>query len=180
MSTQAKVWTTVLAFVLLAFLLVAFVDPERPANLAAAPTAPATAWEYTSEADALTGKSTRFACVDSINRLDFGFPYNGGSTGMLCFRDSPRFGKSAYLQIKKGQFLCGIEGCALRVRADNGPITMVRAIKASDGSSDYVFFRSYGTMLAVARAAKSLKIEAEYFKEGWQVLQFDPSGLKWQ
>jgi hypothetical protein len=65
----------------------------------------------------------RYASLESDKQLSFGFPYNGGSTGKLTLRISPKYGRDVILEIEKGQFLCpSFDRCAVHVKFDKRPI----------------------------------------------------------
>jgi hypothetical protein len=101
-------------------------------------------WTYDTKEDRMRNKITHYAQLDSDNKLDFAFPYSGGSTGMIVLRNGPR-GKDAMLMVDKGQFLCSVEGwCALKVKFDNGPITRYTGSQPSDGTSNALFI--YGVL----------------------------------
>lgn len=148
------------------------------AKPAAAP-APAN-WHYDSSFDAMRNKTTYFACVTSTNELEFNFPYNGGASGQLCFRNSPQFGKDAYLMMDKGQFNCSFEGCTVHMKFDDGRILSVGATEASGGNTNTIFLHGYSKLESDMRHSKHLIVEAEYFQEGMQQLQFSVSGFDWK
>jgi hypothetical protein len=136
-------------------------------------------WRYSEEEDKMRNQTTRFAALDSDNALSFDFPYNGGSTGELTLRISPKFGKDAVLQVSKGQFLCTFEGCTVHVKFDNQPIVSYSAAEAADGRSDMIFIHNYAGLVQHLKHAKTIMIEAEFYREGWRQLEFSPVGLNW-
>ena len=187
-----------LAFVALVFLLIiitAINSSNRPSTEVAksGPTAsgapPASQvpdvsakepWSYGQNTDQMTGKITRWACLDSEDQLQFGFPYNGGSTGTICLRKGRRL--DAYFKIDKGQVLCGVEGCEARMKVDGGEPFTVSGSESADGDPRFIFFDSYPRILGIAKKAKQIKIEILYYQERRQVLTFEPSeplDLKW-
>lgn len=134
-------------------------------------------WHYSSETDKLTGKTERFACIKSINSLDFAFPYNGGSRAELCLRESGRRGHDAILTIH-GQIPC-FQGCAIKLRIDDGKVVTLNGTGAADNETGVVFL-PYSSTLSAAKRAKRLRIEAQFFQEGDRVMEFAPSGLQWK
>lgn len=130
-------------------------------------------WNYGENTDQMTGKVTKWACLNSADKLEFGFPYNGGSTGSICIRKGSRL--DAYFKIDKGQVLCGVEGCEARLRVDSGAPFTMGGSEAADGDSRYIFFDSYSRILAITKKAKQVKVEVLYYQEGRQVLTFEPS-----
>jgi hypothetical protein len=137
-------------------------------------------WRYSEQQDKMRNQTTRYASLESNNQLSFDFPYNGGSTGTLTLRLSPKYGKDVILQIEKGQFLCSsFDGCAVHVKFDKRPIEVYSAGEATDGSSNVLFIHNYAGFLKQLRQAKSLTIEAHFYQEGWRQLEFSPAGLNW-
>ncbi len=126
----------------------------------------------------MTGAVIKWACIYSSNQLQFSFPYSGGSTAELCLRDKGGK-KDAYVTIDKGQFMCSYDGCAVRVKFDDGPVRTFSADESNSGSSNILFIEGYGTLLASLRKAKHIKLQARFYQEGEMVMQFDTAGLSW-
>lgn len=137
-------------------------------------------WNYNESTDAMRGKTTYFACVNSDNELNFDFPYGGGSTGQLCLRNSPKFGRDVILTIDKGQFTCSFEGCSVSVKFDHGSILSFGASESADGTTNTIFIHGYSKFEQEIRKSKSMIIEAQYYQEGAQQLTFTVSGFDWK
>lgn len=151
-------------------------------NAASATTSssPSTAtWRYSEDEDKMRNQITKYAELDSDNQLFFDFPYNGGSTGELSLRVSPKFGKDVILQVSKGQFLCSFDGCTVHVKFDNQPIVSYDAAEASDGTSNLIFIHNYVSFVQHLKHAKKVTIEAQFYQSGWQQIEFSPAGLNW-
>lgn len=133
-------------------------------------------WSYSSEADKMGRGTTEFASLDSANKVEFAFPYNGGSQGTITLRNSPKYGKDAIFQISNGQILCDLQNCYVTIKVDNGPPIVVYGNQAADGSSNVVFL-PYATLLRDVEKASVLRIEANFYREGSQVFEFHPQGL---
>ncbi len=127
----------------------------------------------------MRGAIDKFAYLHSTNEVDFNFPYNGGSNGIITLRDSKKFGKNAIFSVTKGQMPCFME-CKINVKFDNGAITSFNASSADDGSSELVFIRNYQRFLTNLKNAKKVIIEASFFQEGMKQFEFDVSGLQWE
>ena len=136
-------------------------------------------WRYSEQLDKMRNQTTRYASLNSDNELSFQFPYNGGSTGELTLRVSPKYGKDVILQVTKGQFLCSFEGCYVHVKFDNRPIVQYGAAEPSDGTSNLIFIHNYAGFVQQLKHAKKLTIEAEFYQEGRQQLEFSAAGLNW-
>ena len=146
----------------------------------AAPAAKPSNWNESQELDPMRNKSTYYDCIISDNALQFSFPYGGGSSGHLCFRNSPRFGTDVYLRMDKGQSTCSFEGCTLHMKFDDGPILAFGATEASGGNTDTVFIHGYARLKQLMRKSKHMILEAEFFQEGVQQLDFTVSGFDWK
>ena len=142
----------------------------------AVPLAETPNWSYHTSNDEMTGVQRKTACTTSTNELEFAFPYNGGSEGELCFR---RRGKSldAWVQVTKGQFICGVEDCVLHLKFDNGPIQGFSAVQSKTDETGFLFLEPASRLLTLASRAKQLRLQADYFQEGQKVLYFELSGL---
>jgi hypothetical protein len=138
-------------------------------------------WTYSDSKDEMRGTTTRYASVDSENKLEFNFPYNGGATATLGLRQTPKSGLDIYVEVTKGQFLChSFMNTHVSVKFDNGPIQRFSCTDTSDGRSTMIFIRSEGRFLAALRHAKKTVIEAEFYQAGEQQMIFDTAGLNWK
>ena len=149
------------------------------ATTSKSPSSPDAKWRYSDEEDKMRNQITKYAELDSDNLLNFEFPYNGGSTGDLMLRISPKYGKDVILEVSKGQFLCTFEGCTVHVKFDNQPIVSYGAAEAADGRSDMIFIHNYAGFVQHLKHAKKVTIEAEFYQAGWQQIEFSPAGLNW-
>lgn len=144
------------------------------------PPPPVSKWQYEQSEDKMRNAVSRFASLESNNQVDFDFPYNGGSSAEIVLQNSPRYGKAIRLQVNKGQFLCHYDGCTINVKFDDHPVQTFPAGEPSDGSSNFVFIRNDAQFLRTLRKAKTVTIEAQFYREGIQQFQFSPTGLEWQ
>ena len=135
------------------------------------------AWTFDTEKDKMGQGEIKMAHVESTNQVDFDFPYKGPQKGQLILRTHPQHGKDVMLQIKKGQFLCRIDGCNVMVRFDEGKPQRIHANPPSDHSSTVIFITGFDRVLAGLRKAKVVRIQAEFYQEGNQVFEFDVAGL---
>lgn len=143
------------------------------------PQAPKSAWSYNESIDEMTDKTTYLASVVSENSVYFDFPYQGGSTLTFTLRDSPQYGKDAYIRISTGQFNSSYNGTTIKMRIDDKPAQTINCNEASDNSTDLLFLRGYNKIVKALKGAKTMKISAEFFSEGVRTFTFDVSGLEW-
>ncbi len=131
-------------------------------------------WEYSENIDEMTSSKTLFATIVSDNSEEFDFPYGGGSDLYLYVRTSKKFGKDVYIKISKGQFICSeYQGTNyVNVRFDEDAPMKFRTSEPSDGSADLLFLGNSTKFINRAKTAKTIKIEAPFFQEGWRVFTF--------
>lgn len=147
--------------------------------LASLPFPAAAVWEYRKQADSMTGKISQVALTISKNEFSFGSPYGGPQRAHLSIRAHPRYGNDVILQIQRGQFMCRSSDCTLLVRFDNRPPMKFEGSEPADNSSDTVFIRNFSKFVSEAKRSKVVKIEAQFFREGARVFEFDIDGLQW-
>lgn len=134
-------------------------------------------WRYDSKIDEMSKKVTKTSSVDSRDMLSFDFPYQGKNQPELIIRKNARGGEDLMLAIDKGQFLCRINDCSVKIKFDDLAIQTVRASEPSDHSSTVLFLSPAPKLIASIRKAKQVIIEATFYKEGNHQMVFDVSGL---
>lgn len=135
-------------------------------------------WSYSRSEDPMTSKVNIRASIRSENRHEFDFPYGEPQRATLAIRRHPRYGNDVIFQIDRGQLLCRSYGdCSVRLRFDDGQARTVRGSPPSDGSSETIFIPSYADFTRRLGAAKTLRIEANVYKQGAPVWEFDVSGF---
>lgn len=144
-------------------------EPEKPTYL----------WEYSENVDEMDGKKNYFAVLVSDNQLNFDFPYNGGSSGIISIRNMN--GKNTIaLRIETGQFMSNFNGSEyIRIKFDDAVLESYNFGTASDGSSDIIFPSLSNKIIDKFKKAKKVKIEAPFYNEGRKVLNFSTEGLVW-
>ena len=136
-------------------------------------------WSYQEDKDQMTGEKRYFALCNSTNTESFKFPYEGGSSFILQVRNMS--GENEVLiSVSKGQFTSNVmENKSLRVKFDEDKPIQVGYTGTSDASSDIIFLTKPATFLKKLSTAKKVAIEAEFFQEGYRIMNFDVDGLKW-
>jgi hypothetical protein len=130
-------------------------------------------WTYGQNTDKLTGKATQWACLASSNELQFKPPYEGGSTGEVCFRKGQT--QDAYFHISRGQISCHTDGCQVHLKAGQDETISLDAAGPRDYDPTRVILSSDVRILAAARRAESFRLEVPFFQEGRQVFIFTPA-----
>ena len=136
-------------------------------------------WNYHEIQDQMGRGQIRQALVSSLNQVDFSFPYHGRQRAQLQLRTHPRHGRDVILSVERGQFLCGVNGCTVKVRFGTGNPVTYRALAPADHSTNHLFISNYAQFLANTRRVDRVSIEATFFQEGSRMFEFDVSGLEW-
>lgn len=137
------------------------------------------AWRYDESSEQMGRGTVKHAQVNSLNEVNFDFPYRGAQRGTLTLRSHPKYGKDVILSIEKGQFLCGIDDCTVAVRFDDGKTQNYPAVGPADHSTTSLFIRGHDRFVAGAKKAKRVAIEANFYQSGTRVFEFDVTGLQW-
>ena len=94
----------------------------------------------------------------------------------------PRHGFDAYLEIEKGQLICGYgsDTCRVKVSFDNGvPVSFIIS-KPQDSSSTTLFFNDAKRFVKLASTAKEIRVAAVVYQAGEPTLIFTPAApLAW-
>jgi hypothetical protein len=137
------------------------------------------AWYYRDDKDEMHGTNSHLAALISQNRLQFAFPFSGGSYGLLLV-DQRTGHLNVLLRIEKGQFTCdSIGGGAIAVKFDEGSVRNYTCYTPSDGTTNVISIRPSRRFVEALKRSHRATIGAEFFTEGEQQLAFNTTGLKW-
>jgi len=136
-------------------------------------------WNYSEIDDKMSQGKIKSAFVKSLNQVKFDFPYSGSQRGMLELRIHPRYGKDVLFSIERGQFICHIDECKVKVRFGNGKPVTFSASEPADNSTTVLFINNYERFITNMKKVDKVYIEALFFQEGDRVFEFDVSGFKW-
>jgi hypothetical protein len=137
-------------------------------------------WSYSENVDKMTNQKKYYAEVISTNKIEFEFPYNGGSTFTIQIRNSGN-GNEASLRVSKGQFLPSIMNeNTVKIKFDNNAAYDLNYGSEKTGKSDVIFLAMSDQFIQQMKTAKKLMIECEFFNEGKKIIDFDVEGLKWE
>ena len=133
-------------------------------------------WQYQVSKDQLTGKPTHLAWVESINQVNFGFPYQGPQRGQLMLRIHPQHGKDLILRVERGQMLVrSYESTKVKAVFDAGNPETYAVVGPADHGTTTMFFRDYDGFTARMREAKKVKISVPFYQQGSVVFEFNVS-----
>ena len=145
----------------------------KASSVATSPT-----WRYEEKKDAMSGKSTKTASLDSENQISLDFPYSGANQPTLFIR---KVGDSldVAIQIDKGQILCHGRPCTIKVRFDDGKPVAFNGNGPSDSSAEAVFLSPEPKIVSQIKKSKTMLVEVVIFHQGTHVLKFNTAGLDW-
>jgi len=136
-------------------------------------------WRYGAREDAMTGRVTRTARIDSENTVNFGFPYQGAQRATLTIQHQAGQFQNIVFRIERGQLLCYThDRCSVRIRFDEGNPTTWRGAPPRDQSTEVLFIRAYGDFLQRLRNAERVRIQPEVYQEGSPVFEFLVGGFR--
>jgi len=141
-------------------------------------------WEYEESKDEMRGTKSKFAYLKSDNRINFDFPYDGGSFLQITLRKNDTNPSDVMFAISKGQFNCNTitESCFAAVKFDNGPIQNIELAGSADHSSEVMFIshqNEVNKFIAELKNSKNLIIELPFYREGNKQFKFKLSELNW-
>jgi invasion protein IalB len=138
-------------------------------------------WSYEGSKDEMRGTKSSTAYTVSKNKVDFEFPYSGGSNLNLLVRNNAGQ-KDVIISISKGQFLCGLmDGCEVNFKFDDGSVQSVTMIGSDSHDTDILFVKHPKTVSGVIekiKKSKKLIIEPRFFQAGSKQFTFDLTGFK--
>jgi hypothetical protein len=154
--------------------------------------AAASKWEYSKgDRDKMRGTVTEYATLVSGTVLRFEFPFNGGSVPkLMLMRTVGKNETSILLRVSKGKFDC-IDGCRVNYKFDDGKVGSLMGMGSVEaGEGDLILLRFVESNLAAAAArtqqiparmkkSQRLILEAPFYGEGRQQMEFSTAGLKW-
>ena len=138
------------------------------------------AWVYSEKRTDVWGQTEWSAKTVSLNLVEFAYPINGAQRAELVVRKHLRFGTSVYIRLARSRFLCrSFYSCDVIVRFDHAPPLRFPASDPSDHATNILFIRDEARLVSALKAAKFVRIEAEFYQSGSKILEFDVSGFEW-
>lgn len=140
---------------------------------------PKTKWQFSEEIDKMEGTTTYFAELPSTNKINFKFPYKGGSTLSINLRNKGA-GNEVFLYLDKGQIMPSLMGeKSMKFKFDDENTIMYSYTTATGASNNYVFMAKEKEIINKLMKSKKVMIELEIFNEGMNVFEYDSEGLVW-
>jgi hypothetical protein len=122
----------------------------------------------------MTSKKNYSATAAASESLNLGFPYGGINYPSIILQ-SRRGENNVLLAVDKGHIL----DRSVKIRFDDGKMQTFEGSSPSDGDSKYLFIEPASTIIMKLKKANRVIIEAEFYDNGIQQMEFNVSGLKW-
>jgi hypothetical protein len=139
---------------------------------------PKSNWSYTEDVDKMTNNKTYFASSESTNQIKLESPYEGGSTFTLTVRNLGE-GNEIILHVSKGMFYPSVfsnKNCRIKFDEEQ----TLNCSYNTTGLSSVILFDNSNEFLEKLKTANKLKIEAPFWDDSRQVIEFDVAGLTWE
>jgi hypothetical protein len=139
-------------------------------------------WTYSEDnSDKMDNSVVKFAACTATDKLEFKFPYEGGSTLTITLRHGfKKKGNEVYITVDKGQFVSGdLDNSVVRVKFDDGKPIPFNYSESSSGTSGLIFINDPSLFIQKLKNSKHIVFEANYYDEGIKQSEFNTSGLKW-
>jgi hypothetical protein len=151
--------------------------PHSSAGKSADVSIPESSWVYAMDTDKMTSKRRYYAGLVATNKLDFAFPYDGGSTGALNIGNVGN-GNVVMLLINNGQFLTG-ENHPMYVKFDNSAPMTFNSTRTSAVGQNTLLLYPVSKFISYIKKARKMLVRAEFYQNGYQEMEFDVAALKW-
>lgn len=120
------------------------------------------------------------ALLVSETTYQFGFPYQGGTIGILQLVQHPRNGLNVVVNIENGQLTChSFTNCRILVRFDDRPPIKFRGVEPIGHDTKTIFLEPEAKFLKELRKSTHLVIELPFFNEGNRLFHFNTADLEW-
>ena len=134
-------------------------------------------WRYRETVDEMRGAKTRFAELTSENSVDLLFPYEGGSTTIICIRKNPDRTREALILTVNGQYDRDLSGYNFAMKIDSGRVSNWSANSAADGRANVMFVNNSVAFIAAVANAERVILELPFYNNGRHQFFFNAQGM---
>ncbi len=134
-------------------------------------------WKYTSSINEMDGVETFNAVTKSTNKIEFDFPYSGGSDfNFIVYKSNGNYGFA--MTVSSGQFMTSILGDeCVRFKFDDGESIVVPYNSPTNAQFDIIYPEFSVELLAQLKTSEKLLIEAPFAMTDRKVIKFNIAGL---
>ena len=135
-------------------------------------------WSYSSRTDPMTGKTIRYATVNSLNKVELSYPYDGGTTVRLVIVGNIKRPTTIIFEASKGQLV--YNGYVSMKLDYSNPFNMMRLGFVTRGKYNVMGVSPISNRL-IKRLKESdfLMVELPFYHDGKKIFKFDVTGFKW-
>lgn len=134
-------------------------------------------WQY-KQPVGMTAQPAASASVASVNRLNFPFPYQGGSVVTLTLQRRAD-GPLVSLSVDKGLFNRSYQNGRAQVRFDGGRAVSYTLVAAANGRANLVFIDPAPAFIRRLRSSAKAVVRLEFASQPVREVSFNVRGLKW-
>jgi hypothetical protein len=135
-------------------------------------------WQY-KQPVGMVARPAAEASVTSVNRLNFPFPYSGGSVVTLTLKRRTD-GPLVSLSVDKGLFNRSYQNGRAQVRFDGGRVVQFSLVAAANGRANIVFVEKAPAFIRQLRSCARLRVQLVFAGQPTREVEFVTQGLKWK
>jgi hypothetical protein len=140
--------------------------------------APNTGWVYTNTSDKFKG-TVHKASIQSPTKLEFAYPYAGGSTATLTVREKENT-THVYVEVSKGQFNRSYQGGNASIAFDQAPAQNYPLLAAENGRANIIFLDADKKFIDKLKRSTRMLMTMEFQGQGKHRLEFKTAGFNWK
>lgn len=130
-------------------------------------------WVLSRTEDPMGDGVNETAFVRSTNTFELNAPYSGVQRATFALRRHHNQDDEFLILIENGQFVCGVSGCFVLARIDDGKSFYLEVEKPADGSSSSLIGTLDVEKKRLILSGKTLLIKATIYQNGNEVFHFD-------
>lgn len=134
-------------------------------------------WVYATTSDKFKGTVYK-ATIQSPTRLEFAYPYSGGSVATLTIREKDK-ATHVYVEVSKGQFNRSFQGGNARITFDGEPARNYPLLAAANGRANIIFLDADKRFIGKLKQSSRMLMTMEFQGQGKHQLEFKTAGLQW-
>lgn len=135
-------------------------------------------WQY-KQPVGMVARPAAEASVTSVNRLNFPFPYEGGSVVTLTLKRRAD-GPLVSLSVDKGLFNRSYQNGRAQVRFDGGRPVPFTLVAAANGRANIVFVENASAFIRQLRSSSKVQFKLVFAAQPTREVEFVARGLKWK
>ena len=135
-------------------------------------------WRIVRQADHVRGGVNVALVIESENRVEFAFPYQGGSSLRLWLARNAKGGEGVMVELTRGQLLCLRPVlCAALIRIDDRPTERFALGRMEDMSPARLRVVDGDRLMRAMMGARRMAVEVTVYREGAPQFLFDITGF---